>query len=162
MILIVQYLRQATNNNPSDMCRPASFGLLDNIPELPMGTYDSATVTIMVAVATVVCESNTSFKRALALRPSSGNCSPAPDLVFYKPSFQMDFFSGGVFFHGHRYCYSCCYRYRYCRCYYITTAITIPSQPRILLRLLLHFMLLVLPTLTLMVVLVLLLMLPFI
>ena len=38
------------------------------------------------------------FTRAVALRPSSRNCNPAPDLVFSGLIFQPVFLSGGVFF----------------------------------------------------------------
>ena len=49
-------------------------------------------------MSTVVCEQNTLFAWALALRSFSRNCFPAPDLALRKPIFLIVFFSGGVFF----------------------------------------------------------------
>ena len=51
---------------------------------------------------TGVCEKTTPFACALAMRPSSRNCSPAPDLVLSERIFQPVFLSRGVFFHRHR------------------------------------------------------------
>ena len=40
---------------------------------------------------------HSAFTWALVMQSSSGNCSPAPDLVLREPVFQRVFFSGGVF-----------------------------------------------------------------
>ena len=45
----------------------------------------------------VSAEKNTPFVQALAVQSCSRNCSPAPDLVFFKLSFPRVLFSGGVF-----------------------------------------------------------------
>ena len=52
---------------------------------------------------TGVCEIIMFFTWALAMRPSSRNSNPAPDLVLWRPIFQCVLFSGGVFFHRHLY-----------------------------------------------------------
>ena len=48
------------------------------------------------------CETNTPFGWAFALQ-SSRNSTPAPALLLWKLIFQRVLFSGGVFFHRHRY-----------------------------------------------------------
>ena len=52
---------------------------------------------------TGVSEKNTPFRRVLALQSLSRSSYPAPDLVLRKPIFLIVLFSGGVFFHRHRY-----------------------------------------------------------
>ena len=55
---------------------------------------------LIIRSRTGVCEINTPFTRALAMQSCSRNCSPAPDLVFFKfiiPRVS----SGGVLFHRH-------------------------------------------------------------
>ena len=47
---------------------------------------------------TGVCETNTSFTHALAMRPGGRSCNSAPDLVLSKLIFQLVFLSGGVSF----------------------------------------------------------------
>ena len=51
---------------------------------------------------TGVCKKHTPFTWALALQHGSGNCSPAPDLVFCRLIFLHVVSSGGMFFHRHR------------------------------------------------------------
>ena len=52
---------------------------------------------------TGACEKNIPFTPAFALRSSGKNCSPAPDLVFFKLIITRVFSSGGVFFRRRRY-----------------------------------------------------------
>ena len=49
-------------------------------------------------VATGVCEKNNPFARAFAPQSGSRDCSPAPDLVFFKLVLPRVLQSGGVFF----------------------------------------------------------------
>ena len=61
---------------------------------------------------TSVCEKHIPFVPAFALQSCSINCSPAPDVVLWKLIVQHMFFSGGLFFHRHRYgsrslCFAC-------------------------------------------------------
>ena len=49
-------------------------------------------------VLPVSVNNNTPFARALAMRPSSRNCNPVPDLVLSKLISQPVILSGGVFF----------------------------------------------------------------
>ena len=50
-----------------------------------------------------VAVKNIPFAQALALQSSGRNCNPAPDLVLWKLIFPSVIFSGGMFFHRHRY-----------------------------------------------------------
>ena len=53
--------------------------------------------------STGVCEMNAPFVQALAKPPSSRNPSPAPEFIFFKLVVPRVLFSGGLFFHSHRY-----------------------------------------------------------
>ena len=52
--------------------------------------------------STGVCEKQTPFTRAFVLQHSGRNCSPAPDVVFFKQNFPR-VFSGRSFFFTDRY-----------------------------------------------------------
>ena len=55
---------------------------------------------------TGVCENNIPFTRAFALQHSGINCSPAPDLVFFKLVIRRGYYSPEeCFFHRHRWLY---------------------------------------------------------
>ena len=61
-------------------------------------TACSASRTAPHCCRTDVRETNTPFMQAVALRSSSRNCSPAPDLVLRELVLLHVLFSGGVFF----------------------------------------------------------------
>ena len=54
--------------------------------------------TFRTGCHTGVCKKNNPFTGALAMRPSSRDCNPAPDSVFSKLISSPVFFSGGEFF----------------------------------------------------------------
>ena len=92
------------------------------LPSPPRGQpCDGDTVDLESNWHTGVCETNIPFVRALAMQPSSRNPSLAPDSVFVNIICPRVLFSGGVFFHRHRYYhyyYHYYYYYYYYYCYY--------------------------------------------
>ena len=79
-------------------------GLSEAALSAPLLSAPLLPLASILSAPTGVCERNIPLTQASAQQKSSRNSSPAPDLVFFKLSFQRVFYFDWMFvFHRHRY-----------------------------------------------------------